>query len=53
MKKIYTRREFNDHLNNSANVMNNDKQLKQDVLKLVAKDYEYNWLHQTTWFVNQ
>tara|TARA_B100001057_G_scaffold367749_2_gene371142 strand:+ start:1212 stop:1955 length:744 start_codon:yes stop_codon:yes gene_type:complete len=50
MKKIYTRSEFNDHLNNSANEMNNDKQLKQDALKLIAKADEYNWLHQTTWF---
>ena len=30
--------------------MNNDKQLKQDALKLIAKADEYNWLHQTTWF---
>jgi cephalosporin hydroxylase len=50
MKKIYTRREFNDHLKNSANEMNNDKQLKQDALQLIAKADEYNWLHQTTWF---
>ena len=50
MKKIYTRSEFNDHINNSANEMNNDKQLKQDALKLIAKADEYNWLHQTTWF---
>jgi len=50
MKKIYTRSEFNDHLKNSANEMNNDKQLKQDALKLIAKADEYNWLHQTTWF---
>ena len=50
MKKIYTRSEFNDHLKYSANEMNNDKQLKQDALKLIAKADEYNWLHQTTWF---
>jgi cephalosporin hydroxylase len=50
MKKIFTRSEFSEHLNNSAFEMRKDKELQKDKLKLIAKADKYNWLHQTSWF---
>jgi cephalosporin hydroxylase len=49
MKKIYSREEFKEHLNNSALEMKNDKDLQKDKLKLISKADKYNWIHQTSW----
>jgi cephalosporin hydroxylase len=50
MKKIFSRKEFNNHLNKSSKMMFKDKKLKNEALNLITKADQYNWIHQTKWF---
>lgn len=48
-KKIFTRQEFGQLLQESAEEMAADQQLKQDALDVLVRADTYRWLHQTTW----
>jgi len=48
-KKLFTRQEFDLHLNQAAAEMAADKSLQQEALNVLIKADEHNWIHQTSW----
>ena len=48
-KKLFTRKEFDEHLLNSGQEMASDKQLQKEALDVLVKADHYNWIHQTNW----
>lgn len=47
---MYTRKEFEELRTRSAQKMVKDESLRRDVLDLLVRADNYNWIHQTTWF---
>lgn len=47
---MYSRKEFEELRERSANEMAKDKGLHQESLDLLVKADRYNWIHQTSWF---
>jgi len=49
MKKIYTRREFEELRREWADEMYDDKALQDKALEVFTEADRHNWIHQTTW----
>ena len=49
-KKIYTRDEFELHLQNQAQKQNDDDQLSKNALNVFVDADKHDWIHQTRWF---
>ena len=48
-KKIITRKEFQEVLNESAVQMAEDNELQRSARDLLARADKHKWIHQTTW----
>lgn len=48
-KKLYTRQEFSELLNESAAAMALDKDLQRDALDVLVRADVHRWVHQTSW----
>lgn len=49
-KKIYTREEFENLRQESAQKMVSDAKLQKEALEVLVQADHYRWIHQTNWF---
>jgi cephalosporin hydroxylase len=48
-KKMYTRNEFQELLDQEAKTMSQNTELKKDALNVLVEADKHHWVHQTTW----